>query len=113
MNQNRNKLIDLFIGNLANAVLHRILEKAIKESEIALRYQKEVRNSWQIAKDYRDKINPSSNLPIKDSEYIKEKIVKRVKSELALRINKGYQNLDLESVEKEVNNALEELKAIN
>lgn len=32
---NRNQLIDRFISNLANAVLHEILEKAIDQSEIA------------------------------------------------------------------------------
>ena len=47
MAQNRNKLIDLFIGNLVNAVLHRILEKAILDSlEIAVKYKKEIKNSW-------------------------------------------------------------------
>ncbi len=29
MSQNRNKLIDLFIGNLSNVIIHEILLKAI------------------------------------------------------------------------------------
>lgn len=29
MPQNRNKLIELFIGNIVNAIVHDILEKAI------------------------------------------------------------------------------------
>ena len=36
MIQNRNKLIELFIGNLSNAVVHKILEKAI-ENELMKR----------------------------------------------------------------------------
>ena len=31
MTQNRNKLIDLFIGNIANAVVHKILEQAVDD----------------------------------------------------------------------------------
>lgn len=112
MSQNRNKLIDLFVGNLANAILHRILEKAIKQEEIAVKYQKEVRNSWEIAKDYREKINPPSNLPIKDVSNIKEKLIRKVKSELSIRISKGYKNLNLDSVELEVENALREMKVV-
>ncbi len=32
---NRNKLLTLFISNLANVIVHRILEKAIDAPEIA------------------------------------------------------------------------------
>lgn len=112
MSQNRNKLIDLFIGNLSNAILHRILEKAIKHEEIARKYQKEMRNSWEIAKAYREKINPPISFPVKDLEYVKDKLIKRVSAELAIRISKGYQNLSLESVEIEVENALKEMKVV-
>ena len=31
---NRNKLLDAFISNLTNAVVHKILEKAINKPEI-------------------------------------------------------------------------------
>ena len=69
---NRNKLIELFVSNLTNAVVHDILEKAITIEEIANRYRKEIINSFEIAKRYREKINPvNSNLPDKDKEYIK------------------------------------------
>ena len=108
--QNRNKLIDLFAGNLTNAILHRILEKAIRQEEISKHYQKEMRTSWDIAMKYREKINPPSSFPIKDILEIKEKLIRKVKSELAARISNGYQNLSLESVEGEVENALKEMK---
>jgi len=34
MSQNRNKLLGLFIGNISNVILHKILEKAIDLQEI-------------------------------------------------------------------------------
>ena len=42
MPQNRNKLIDLFIGNISTAITHEILIEAIKDNskEIADHYQK-------------------------------------------------------------------------
>jgi len=110
MAQNRNKLIELFISNLSNAVLHRILEKAIDDLEIGQRYHKEIKNSWQIAQIYREKINPiDMPLPDKDVEEIKRKVSNRVKSELLLRISKGYRNIDLSLVIPFVEDALSEL----
>ena len=55
MTQNRNKLIDLFIGNISNSVVHEILEKAIDNEEISRRYEKELTTSLEIAKKYREK----------------------------------------------------------
>jgi len=115
MVQNRNKLIDLLIGNLYNAVLHRILEKAIiqKKPEIAGGYNKEVKNSWEIAKSYREKINPKTNaLPIEDMEFIRKKVINRVKSELLIRISKGYENLRLDEVDAIVDIVMKEIKII-
>ena len=108
MPQNRNKLINLFVGNLSNAVLHRILEKAIFENqEIVAKYKKEIKNSWTIAKEYREKINPANPpFPIQDREEIRSSIIKRVKAELSLRISRGYKNLDISKVEMEVDEAL-------
>ncbi|MEK6830761.1 MAG: hypothetical protein AABX77_01930 [Nanoarchaeota archaeon] len=60
MPQNRNKLIDLFIGNISNAIIHEILERAIDQEEIADRYRKELNNSLNKAKEYREKINPTN-----------------------------------------------------
>ncbi|MBI4918831.1 hypothetical protein HY837_02800 [archaeon] len=89
MVQNKKKLIDLFAGNLANAVLHRILEKAIEDKAISNKYLKEVKNSWEIAKKYREKINPQKEvLPQKYAQEIKKKIILRVNSELKTRISK-------------------------
>lgn len=47
---NRNKLLTLFVSNLSNAVVHKILENAIDIPEISERYNKEIINSWNIAK---------------------------------------------------------------
>ena len=75
MPQNKNKLIELMVGNLANAVLHKILERAIDNIDISSKYLKEIDNSWEVAKRYREKINPASSLlPNKDIEYIKNRI---------------------------------------
>jgi len=75
MSQNRNKLIDLFAGNISNSVVHRVLEKAIEEENIRSHYDKEFLASLEVAKRYRDKINPiNTPLPGKDIAKIKEKI---------------------------------------
>ncbi len=113
MAQNRNKLIELFIGNIANTVAHRILEKAIDKVEIAQRYRKELIASLEIAKRYRQKINPvNSSLPEKDMSYIKEKIIRRVKSELLNRISQGYENINLDNIEEHLNEVLKETNII-
>jgi len=113
MPQNRKKLIELFIGNIMNAIVHNILEKAIDKEEIADKYRKELIASFQIAKKYREKINPINlPLPERDTDYIKEKIIKRVKTELNLRIQRGYENINLDLVEKEVDETLKKLRVI-
>ena len=109
MVQNRNKLIDLFIGNISNCVIHRILEKAIDDKNISDRYDKESVNSFNIAKKYREKINPVNNaLPDKDVNYIKSKIINKIKSELLLRISKNYKNINLDLIEPFVDEVLKE-----
>ncbi|MBI3623701.1 hypothetical protein HY212_06515 [Candidatus Pacearchaeota archaeon] len=112
MVQNRNKIIDIFIGNLANSIVHIILEKAIKKDKDYLsdKYRKEFITSFEVAKRYRDKINPIKvPLPEKDASYIKEKIIKKIKAELRVRILKGYENIDLNEVENKVEKGLTEL----
>jgi len=75
MVQNRNKLMNLFIGNISNSIVHEILEKAIDNEFLSKRYEKELTTSLEIAKIYREKINPASSLlPNKDIEYIKNRI---------------------------------------
>ena len=111
MSQNRNKLIDLFIGNISNAIIHKILEDAIKDLDISNKYQKEIRTSFDIAKSYREKINPiSSPLPEEDIGYIKKKVISKVNSEIMLRISKGYTNIDLGLVEGYVDDFLKEIR---
>ncbi len=113
MVQNRNKLIDLFIGNISNAIVHEILSKAIDDENIRNHYSKELKNSFDKANEYRSKINPVNNvLPDKDLEYIKNKITRKVNSELGLRISKGYENIDLGLVNIEVEKVLKEMKII-
>lgn len=96
---------------MATAILHEILSKAIEDEDIAKRYEKEVKNSWEIAKEYRKKINPKKDkLPETDITEIKRKVTNKVKVELLIRISKGYGNIDLNSVECRVEKALKELK---
>lgn len=110
---NRNKLITLFISNLTIAIVHKILEKAIENQDITEKYNKEIKNSWEIAKNYRNKINPiDKSLPIKDISEIKSKIIAKIKNELNLRIEKGYTNIDMSLVEKFVDESLKELGII-
>src|SRR3989344_9104166 len=113
MSQNRNKLIILFIGNISNAIVHEILEKAINNKEITDKYRKEIMNSFDKAKEYREKINPkNTRLPDKDIQNLKRKIVNKVKVELKLRISNGYEGIDLNLVEEMVNKYLKDTNII-
>jgi len=113
MSQNRKKLIELFIGNISNSVVHKILEKAIDEENIRKRYGKEFSTSLDVAKRYRERINPINiPLPDKDTAYIKEKIIRKVKAELEQRISRGYQNIDLGLIEPTINDLLKKMDVI-
>ena len=66
-----------------------------------------------MAKKYREKINPiNAPLPEKDIDYIKNKIISKVRAELTIRISKGYDNIDLGLVEEFVEEALKNTKVI-
>ena len=109
MVQNRNKLIELFIGNISNSIVHNILERAVSKELMADKYRKELITSLEIAKKYREKINPINRpLPRKDVEYIKTKIISRVKAELVIRMSKGYKNIDLALIEGLVDKTLKD-----
>ena len=111
--QNRNKLIALIIGNVSNAIVHNILGISIDDELIRGHYTKELKVSLDKAKSYRDKINPIGvPLPERDIEYIRDKITKKVKAELQLRISKGYENIDLSLIESRVDSTLKEMKII-
>ena len=113
MTQNRNKLIALLIGNLANALVHQILEEVLGQEIHRKHYHKESENSFTLAKQYRESLNPLEKpLPEKDQLEIKERIIAKIKNELKLRIDKGYQGIDLNKVEPLVEKALQELKVI-
>jgi len=110
MVQNRGKLIDLFIGNLSNAIVHRILEQSVEDKTLREYYEKEILNSIKIAKKYREKINPvSEQLPEKDRTDVRRKIIDRVTTKLKARISEDYQNIDLNSVEHIVNKLLTDM----
>lgn len=108
--QNKSKLIKIFIGNIANAVVHEVLENAIKEENLRSHYGKEMQNSFSLAKRYREKLNPADN-PLKDSTEIKQKIVKKAVQELNIRVNKGYTGIDIGSADKIAEKLLKKLKA--
>ncbi len=110
MVQNRNKLIELFIGNMSNVVIHNILEKAIDDDNIRDHYNKEFKVSFEKAKSYREKINPvNTALPDKDVGYIRDKIIKKVKLDLQLRTSKGYENINFDLAELTVENMLKDM----
>ena len=112
MPQNRSKLIDLFIGNISNAIVHKILERSINKEELTSKYRKELITSYEIAKRYREKINPTNMpLPIKDIPYIKNKIANKVRLELLIRISKGYE-INLGLMDEEINKALKDMKIL-
>lgn len=110
MLQNRKKLIELIIGTISNAIVHEILRIASKNKEIASYYEKEIENAINISKKYRKKINPLNRLlSERDAEYIKNKIIKKARAELMLRISKGYKNIDLSVLEKLTNEILRDI----
>ncbi len=110
MRQNRNKLMQLLVGNLVNIVVHKVLEATITENILRERYQREGLVSFEVAKRYREKINPADReLPEKDFEQIKEVVSKRARQELLLRISKGYAEIDLSLIDKVLDEILKEL----
>ena len=110
---NRNKLIDTFIGNISNSIAHEILKMAVDDETIRSRYLKELTTSMKTALNYRNKINPvNSKLQDEDVNYIKDKIIKRVRSKLSNRINEGYKNINLGLIEIIADKYLKEAKII-
>ena len=114
MTQNRNKLLDLLIGNLANAVVHKILEEATEDELRRKYYDDELFNSIEIANTYREKINPV-NEPLldKDAEEIRKKIINKAEAKLKLRIAKGYENINIGSVGEITDKLLADLNVIS
>ena len=107
---NKNKTVNLFVSNLTNVIVHKVLERAIDKPEIVSVYVKEAKNSLEIAKKYREKINPLDKaLPTESSKGIKDSLITKVTSELNARIRRGYTNIDLSLVEIFVDDYLREL----
>lgn len=110
MTQNRNKLIQLFVSNLANVIVHKILEESTTES-LRNHYNEESQISFEVARRYREKINPVNNkMPEADIGEIKKEVLRKVNNELKLRITKGYTGIDLSQVEIILDKMLKELK---
>lgn len=110
---NRNKLVSLFISNLSNAIVHKVLENSIDRKELVQYYHKEIQNSLSIAAKYREKINPLDRLfPDPESQEVREEVIQRARSELTLRISKGYTNIDLSLVEIFVDELLKDLNVL-
>ncbi|MBI2139934.1 hypothetical protein HYU14_03350 [Candidatus Woesearchaeota archaeon] len=110
MVHNRNKLISLLIGNLANAVIHKILEQAVQEENLRQHYDKEKLTSLTLAIKYREEINPvNAPLPEADVSMIAAQTSKKVDAELKKRIARGYDSLNLGLVEPAVNQMLKGL----
>jgi len=111
MTQNRNKLLDLLIGNLSNSIVHSILEKSYDLHKD--KYKKESISSLQKSIIYRSKINPLNKpLPDTDIEYIKSKLKNKITSELLKRIALNYQNINLSLIDPEINSTLKKLNII-
>ena len=114
MTQNRNKLLDLLIGNLANAVVHKVLEEAAGEDSLKKYYYDELSNSIEVARNYRKKINPVSEpLPDKDAAEIRERTISKAEAELKLRVAKGYEKINLGSVGEVTDKLMADLKVVS
>ena len=62
MVQNRNKLIGLLIGNISNAIVHEILEKAVSSKpEISIKYKKEIR-AFRVEKGRKFNLDPLNTI---------------------------------------------------
>ena len=110
MPHNRNKLIVLLIGNHSNTVIHRVLEASVKEDILREHYDKESLVSFNVAKKYREMINPVQRyFSDEDVGEIRKQINRRVKKELELRISKGYEGINLNLIEQILEEGLEEL----
>ena len=107
--QNKSKLVRIFIGNIANAVVHEVLENAIEEQSLRSHYGTEMQNSFLLAKRYREKLNPADK-PLPESIEIREKIVKKATQELNIRIKKGFTGIDMDSTNKITEKLLKKLK---
>lgn len=111
MSQNRKKLIDLLIGNLSNAIVHEILDEAIESEEVSSKYRKEIEVSLNKAKSYRQKINPKNvSLSEKDRDFIKKKLINKVKARLSQRALDDYENINLNLIEVFVDKVLEKME---
>mgnify|MGYP001329330556 CR=1 FL=1 len=110
MSQNRNKLIQLLTGNLVNLVVHQVLEESAQEEMLRKHYDKESSVSFEVAKKYREKINPAQReFPERDLSKIREEVLKRSSNEPNLRISKGYEGIDLNLINPILERVLKEL----
>lgn len=101
----------LLIGNLANVVVHKVLEEATKEEILRKRYDKESLISYEVAKRYREQINPLQRcLSPEDAGQIRKEVIRRAYQELQVRISKGYREVNLALVEPVLQKLMKELR---
>lgn len=90
------------------------LRKPLRKSNAKKYYDDELSNSIEIAKSYRERINPVNEpLPENDTAEIREKIINKAEAELKLRIAKGYENINLASVGEVTEKILADLKVVS
>ncbi len=109
MTQNRNKILDLMTGSLSNAIVHSILELSCDETALKAKYKKEAFNSFQIALEFRNRINPLFR-PLPQRPLIEIKVTRRVEAELNNRIRKGYIGVDVTIIKAQVEKYFQELR---
>ncbi len=108
MSQNRKKIINRLTGNLANAILHKVLGEAVQEDNLRAYYGNEFSTSFSLAVKYCEQLNPKTEPMLeKDVKEIREIIMKRVSLELDKRIKKGYQGIANANVEPIMDELLE------
>ncbi|MBI4139393.1 hypothetical protein HY483_00340 [Candidatus Woesearchaeota archaeon] len=113
MSQNRNKIIDIFVGNTVNAIVHVILQQSISDEDVSKKYLEEVRTSLKSAKKYREKVNPINTVFQRiEAENLKIIIQRKVEKKLHKRIAKGYKDIAIGTVEENVVKILQELKVL-
>ena len=70
-----------------------------------------IERSIEIAKKYREKVNPVEvHLFDKDREKIRKRVKNIVENELKLRISKGYKGIKLELIDAIIDKKLGEFK---
>jgi len=107
---NKSAIIERFTGQVATLIVHIIIDKSSESEEMHQKYVKEINNSLSLAEKYRNDINPIDRpLHSSDIEYIKQKIYGKVKAELQSRTLRGYENIQWDLINEEIDKLLKKL----